>query len=213
MSSTNRGGQRQPSDYYVTPIAPIATFLHHFHNTTKFNPHIILDPCAGGDEDNQMSYPEAIRGSGLWPEANIFTMDIRDDSKADIKGDYLTFEFSPTPALIISNPPFSHAAEFVTKALKDVCQGGYVIMLQRLNFLGGELRRKFWQTQLPSWIFVHTNRMGFATKKSYDLEAQQKIAEGKTPKPWKPGQTDSIEYAHYVWQKGVTPDYGKIRLI
>ena len=54
-------------------------------------------------------------------------------------------------------------------------------MLQRLNFMGGVTeKKKFWEeVGMPKYIFVHRKRMSFI--------------EG--------GQTDSIEYAHYVWEK------------
>ena len=48
----------------------------------------ILDPCAGGDSVHDMSYPIAlIESCGA---LNIETIDIRIDSRAEIKADYLT---------------------------------------------------------------------------------------------------------------------------
>ena len=89
MSSTKRGGVRKDVDYYVTPIPPICEFLDAF---AALEPTAltgsILDPCAGGDKWHPMSYPEALKEKGV-PESNILTMDIRKDSRATSKGDYL----------------------------------------------------------------------------------------------------------------------------
>ena len=64
MSSTNRSNARDShiSDYYITPIEHIDNFLTHFEADVGniFNKITILDPCAGGDEHNPMSYPKAI---------------------------------------------------------------------------------------------------------------------------------------------------------
>ena len=52
MSSTNRSNARKEhiSDYYVTPVKDIITFLGALDEEVKLNiwNEIILDPCAGG---------------------------------------------------------------------------------------------------------------------------------------------------------------------
>lgn len=83
MSSTNRSNARDlhKSDYYVTPLGPIYEL---FENLDFMEPNFkILDPCAGGDSENQMSYPTVIQD--LYPKCTIKTLDIREDSLADEK--------------------------------------------------------------------------------------------------------------------------------
>lgn len=65
MSSTNRGGDRHVSDYYVTPQAEITRFLNRFVQREQYAmSRTILDPCAGGTATDEMSYPAALREFG-----------------------------------------------------------------------------------------------------------------------------------------------------
>ena len=55
-------------------------------------------------------------------------------------------------------------------------------MLQRLNWLGSAKRKPFWDTAPLKEIYVHHKRAGF--------------------NPEQPNAKDSIEYAHFVFQRG-----------
>ena len=203
MSSTNRGGDRHVSDYYVTPKACIETFMSawlqdlvsEFHDDPRSvgaRPDRArwLDPCAGGDPKHpSMSYPKVL--TKLF-EPEVGTIDIRDDSSAERIEDYLRAEITPDYYdVIITNPPFAIAKEVIEKALRDVAPNGYVVMLLRLNFFGGELRRAFWEKQLPTWAYVHHRRMSFTDDK----------------------KTDSIEYMHAVWQRDANPHFTMLAVI
>lgn len=194
ISSTNRSDARSThiSDYYVTPINKIEEFLREFskHESIFYDNDIkILDPCAGGDQLHPMSYPQAIRNVGV--EAQIDTIDIRQDSLADIKTNYLTYNIQENYQIIITNPPFNIARGIIEKAINDVENNGFVIMLLRLNFLEGKLRKDLWEKYMPKYIFVHHRRMSFTDK----------------------GGMDSIAYAHFVWQKKYEPEFSKIKVI
>jgi hypothetical protein len=180
MSSTNRSDSRDYhiSDYYITPIEVIKEFLNKFIEIEgKYIFKAVLDPCAGGDVNHPMSYPSALELFGI--KGNIDTVDIREDSLAQLKADYLKLNIEKQKYnVIITNPPFNYALEIIEKALNDVTEDGFVIMLLRLNFLGSKKRKPFWDANPPKYIFVHSKRISFF---------------GNT--------TDSIEYAHFVWQK------------
>lgn len=191
MSSTNRGYNRHATDYYITPQECIKQFLTEFK---KDNPDIAqtklwLDPCAGGDDNNAMSYPAVIYRE--FDTINIKTLDIREDSRAEIKADYLTHKLEYKPNVVITNPPFYLAKEIIQKALNDVADNGFVIMLLRLNFFGSKERKQFLQDNMPVATYVHSRRMSFTADK----------------------KTDSIEYMHAVWQKGVSPTFTKLKII
>jgi hypothetical protein len=155
-------------------------FLEEFHKVEPMDwkSKIILDPCAGGDEKQPMSYPETIKK--VHGNCNIHTIDIRADSRASIIADYLSYNINFSPDIIISNPPFSKALEFIQKGLNDVCEGGFVMMLLRLNFLESRKRKAFFEKHMPKYVFVHHSRMSFTAD----------------------GVTDSCAYCHMVWQKG-----------
>lgn len=196
MSSTNRKNaqERHVSDYYVTPQSDIVLFFSEWlkdlegHN---FDNAIWLDPCAGGDVKNEMSYPAVIHKALGVPNENIFTLDIREDSRASNKGDFLDIEFQRKFDIVITNPPFNVAQEIIEKALSITQEGGYVIMLLRLNFLGSKARKPFWDKYPPKYVYVHHKRISFKED----------------------GGTDSIEYAHFVWQKGQYPKQALLKVI
>lgn len=188
MSSTNRSNARDShkSDYYVTPLKPIYEL---FEKMNFINPDFkFLDPCAGGDSENEMSYPTVIKE--LYPNCEIKTLDIREDSLAEEKIDYLKSDMKDKYDVIITNPPFNIAREIITKSLYDVKEGGYVIMLLRLNFFGSKERRSFWIDNMPITTYIHTKRISF-TK----------------------GSTDSIEYCHMIWKKDVSQNHTTAILI
>lgn len=200
MSSTNRGGKREASDYYATPVEPIELFLREWAKdcTLLHEVNRILDPCAGGklergEVTQSMAYPLALSHCQLlfpsW-DARWQTMDIRGDSCADIVRDYLGSEPGRRPDLIISNPPFCLAMEFIEKALRHVRPGGFVVFLLRLNFFGSAKRKALMQSNPPARCYVHSERMSFTG-----------------------GQTDSIEYMHAVWRAGYKATETKLRVI
>lgn len=210
MSSTNRAAVRNPQDYYVTPQWAILDLLDalcadagpelgfDIANTGL----IVLDPCAGGDAGHGMAYPEAIAKHGKLNVQSLITLDIREDSLALHKADYLYFALGTfTPDIIITNPPFNLALPIIQKALRDVRTGGLVVMLQRLNFFGSEERSTWMKSHMPALTYVHAKRLRFHDKGAV------------SPKTGKPLTGDSIEYAHFVWQRGNHPRFSKTRII
>ncbi|MDI3246847.1 SAM-dependent methyltransferase [Pseudoalteromonas agarivorans] len=186
MSSVNRGTVRNADDYYITPHWLIEDFLAAFSENCRFNFDeqaypLMLDPSAGGCDKYEMSYPTVLEKHGF----NVNSWDIREDSRANLTG----VNFLNVPSyesrkydMIITNPPFNKAQEFTEHALEMVKEGGLVIMLQRLNWLGSQKRKPMWQKLPLAAVYVHSKRPGFD--------------------PQKPSKTDSTEYAHFVFCKG-----------
>jgi len=193
MSSTNRSLARNAhiSDYYITPVSDIRLFLREFDSAVKldWSRCSVLDPCAGGDDRHPMSYPTALQEE--FNAVNIETVDIREDSLAKMKMDYLEYQSDKKPDVIITNPPFKDALDIIKKALEDVKDDGWVIMLLRLNFFGSKQRKAFWDDFMPKYAFVHHKRIGFTEN----------------------GGTDSIEYIHCCWQKGNYPKFCELKVI
>lgn len=172
MSSTNRGRDRHKDDYYVTPVDVIHEFLSAYEDKYGPLPETILDPAAGGDEHHRMSYPTALYERDY---VDVVTMDIREDSRALYKGNYLDWKPDQYYGTVITNPPFYLAQEFAEKALGEA---EVVILLQRINWLGSQKRKAFWDANPPSDVFVHHKRISFIG-----------------------GATDSVEYGHFVWRR------------
>ena len=196
MSSTNRGYDRHKSDYYVTPQKDIEDFMNHFQKVvlkkddSDMQKLDWLDPCCGGDSENGASYLDVIKR--FYNPSKICGIDIRTDSKADVVMNYLDCEKEnmSNHDIIISNPPFYLAEDFIKKSLQLVNEDGYVIMLLRLNFFGSKKRKEIFENNMPEYCFVHHKRISFMN-----------------------GATDSIEYAHFIWRKGVNNDYCKTYVI
>lgn len=199
MSSTNRtnAASRHVSDYYVTPVASIREFLTAFNadfpDLLSGAPFTILDPCAGGDDTHEMSYPTAITQYSGWPFNGIDTVDVRPDSRATFKEDYLFKNLGTDRPydLAITNPPFNIALDVIQKCLREVQGGGLVIMLLRLNFFGSQERSAWFKQNMPVNCYVHSRRMKFTNT----------------------GGTDSIEYMHAVWRVGEHPAFTKLKIL
>lgn len=184
MSSTLRGTERNKSDYYVTPQDMVDLFFKEFCLADWFydNKPIILEPCADGQIKEgiiiyDMPYVNACKAT-FGDDVEIDTLDIREDSLAEIKKDCLSFVSTKNYDLIITNPPFDQALEICKKYIPLIQeQGGMFIILQRLNFLGSKSRKNFFNSYPPDYIYVHSKRPRFTNTAG----------------------TDSIEYAHFVW--------------
>ena len=114
-------------------------------------------------------------------------------SRATFTADYLGLDVKAYFDLVISNPPYVVAIEFIEKALRDCKEGGYVAMLLRLNFFGSQKRAPWFKANYPRWCYVHSKRLGFF--------------------PEEPSRTDATEYMHAVWQKGYHPDHTEMRVV
>lgn len=96
--------------------------------------------------------------------------------------DFLTSEPIEMFDLIITNPPFCLAQEFVDRAmLWRKCECSRVAMLLRLNFLGSSKRAAWWRSRPMPSIYVTPRRPMFGLNKNGKMGS------------------DSTEYAWFVW--------------
>lgn len=79
------------------------------------------------------------------------------------------------PEVIVMNPPYSRAAEFVQHAMAIIKRGGTVAALLRLPWLASKSRREFHRKH-PADVYVLTKRPSFTG-----------------------GGTDATDYAWFVW--------------
>lgn len=154
MSATNRGAVRSDQDYYPTPEKTISVILKRIKiDQIKTS----CEPCRGNDNIYKF-----LPGERIWAELSQGV-------------DYLT---SPLPfvELIVTNPPFTLAIEFLTKSLTH---GLTIVYLLRLNFLGSKKRKPFFELNRPTHLYVLSSRPSFTGS-----------------------GTDATEYAWFVWDRG-----------
>lgn len=170
MSATNRGAERSDLDFYRTPSWCVDAILPHLPKSG-----IVLEPGCGDG-----AILEAMIGRGAFHFIGV-ELDPARAAKARCfvpaiwEGDYLKLGDEPMADLVIGNPPFSLAEEFVRKSFRMVKPGGVVAMLLRLNWLEGQCRANF-HREYPSSVFVLPRRPSFTGK-----------------------GTDATGYAWFVW--------------
>ena len=99
----------------------------------------------------------------------------------DYNQDFLEYEPAPefTPDLIVTNPPYSLAEQFVRHSMKILSDTGLCIMLIQCGFSGSNKRIPFWSEYPPIFQVMPRPRPGF-------------VKIGKN-------SSDSREYYFYVW--------------
>jgi len=185
MSATNRGSTREEQDFYATPAWCTEDLLKNF-DITQFR--YILEPCSGSNAitDVIINYANSNNLSNI----EVITNDIRSETPAQYHYDFLTgWEFfceSHKIDAVITNPPYTHAMQFIEKGL-SICDT--VVMLLRLNFLGSRRRFEFFKAERLEHIYVLHKRPSFVK-----------------------GGTDATEYAWFVFKNERKGD-AKLRVI
>ena len=165
MSATNRGTKRREADFYATPLDTVFSLLDNYDGIK--NNDSILEPSAGNG-----NIIRALRNRGY--KNRIDAVEIREEELVNLADladrtsivDYLTLDPGVFPKydVIIGNPPYNQAKEFIDKSLELLKPGGRIIFLLRTNFLESNKRFKWWQDKLPSGLYVLHQRPSFTGK-------------------------------------------------
>lgn len=174
MSATNRGTERVKADFYPTPVNVIKNFL----DVHKLKEGTILEPCAGNGH-----FIKTLREVGY--ENHVLAYELREEENVNLynsganyveHGDFLKrTEKNISVKTVITNPPYSHAEEFVRKC-KELYPNAEIIMLLRLAFLESKKRFEFWQQHKVNKLYILSQRPSFTGK-----------------------GTDATAYAWFVW--------------
>ena len=177
MSATNRGAIRREADFYATPLETVYSFLDSYDGIEPTDK--ILEPSAGDG-----AIIKAMRNRGY--DNHIVAVELREEERYNLIGladrvyigDFLESEALGSYDVVIGNPPYSKALEFVKKSLEIVRPGGRVIMLLRTNFLESKARFQFWKDNPLSGLYTLHKRPSFTGK-----------------------GTDATSYSWFVWVK------------
>lgn len=136
MSATNRGTKLSSSDYYPTPLSAFEPLLPYFAMLSNY-----WEPACG---DKRLIKCLCDHGFCAHGDDIINGYDfLLDETIRDI---------------IITNPPYTYAFEFVQHAVSHASE---VYMLLRLNFLASLKRRQWFINHEPSALFVLSQRPSF----------------------------------------------------
>lgn len=170
--------KRRDFDFYPTPLAcceDALTFL-----PKDFKPQCILDPGAGAG-----AWGKAARKR--YPDTMITGVELRPETERPvaynfwIHSDFLLVDKQPVFDLVIGNPPYDRAEQFVRHSLAMLEDNGLCIMLLRLNFLEGKARSKgLYRQHPPETVVVRSSRVSFTGD----------------------GQANATAYAYFIWRKG-----------
>jgi hypothetical protein len=158
MSSTGRIKDRQPDDFYATPDWCTDAILPELDLSG-----CILEPAAG-----EGAIALRLLNGGVLPEQ--IALNEIDSERAKVcaartgigttVSDFFALSYTGAYDLIITNPPFMLAQEFVEHARQLVGPYGEVAMLLRLNFLSSLGRIDFWREN-PAHVHVLPQRPSF----------------------------------------------------
>lgn len=187
MSATNRGGTRIVNDAYNTPswcvrrLVEKATFLNNLPGMSR-RVSRWLEPAAGpGQLIDALN--GVLVGRPHWDACEINASHeaaLGACAKNVVIGDFRDMPVvSGTYDIIISNPPYNLAMEFIKKSLE--WEPKYVAMLLRLNFMGSDIRADFMQKHTPD-LYIFPNRPQFVH-----------------------GRTDNCEYTWALWDTSKEP--------
>jgi predicted RNA methylase len=170
VSVTGHNDVRRAGDFYPTPAWCTEAILHHLPSGD------VLDPGAGtGAILSVVAAQDPQRKRLGYELSESHARLARDAGHAVILRDALS-DVPWTPArVVLMNPPFNLAQEFVDRALLEA---PVVCALLRLNWLAGLKRASFHRAN-PSDVYVLPRRPSFTGK-----------------------GTDACDYAWFVWSPG-----------
>lgn len=186
MSATNRGTVRNTYDYYATPMHVVDNLLDNLDLSRYGNK--VLEPSAGC---GNITY--ALRQR--YPEKNVLSLEVRAQEHLNLSlvsnevviGDFLRMICFEKFDIIIGNPPYSNALEFVTKSLELLSDNGILIFLLRTAFLESKRRYDFWQENPLNGLYTLSSRPSFTGH-----------------------GTDATSYSWFIWDKSTNSQYIKI---
>ena len=170
----NKNWDRVDNDYYATPPKDTRKFLSNFDIS---NYKVILEPSCG---EGHMS--EVLNE---FNHNNIISRDLVDRGYGEVK-DFLNDKDTQRYDLIMTNPPFKYALEFIKRGLE---LSDTVVILAKIQLLEGKARSNELQYLGLKEIYGHVERCN-CWRNGWDKNP-------KTDKPW----SGAMMMAWYVFEK------------
>lgn len=155
---------RKPADFYPTPfdvtqsLLPLIQKIAETRDATR--PFRIWEPCCG-----DLDMTRVLQFAGY----EVTSTDIRDTGVIPFGEGFGGFDFlnddpvlncgwEPDPDMIVMNPPFNLAAEFIEKALSYTPN---VACLMKIDYWNAVSRLPLWQRRMPQFFLPLTWRPAF----------------------------------------------------
>jgi type I restriction-modification system DNA methylase subunit len=168
-----------------------------------YTPYEVIEPLTKYICFNDIySFYEPCYGSGNI--VDVFTNEFNKNnvsahwSEIDLEKDYLK-QNNIKVDLIVTNPPFSLALEFLKKSLKEA---NTVIYLLRINFLGSQKRKEFFEANRPTHLFTLSKRPSFVSTCKICGTQYHPNSKNTCCNKFLTRTTDSTEYAWIAWDYG-----------
>ena len=174
---------REQDDFYATDPEALERLLAHcsewLHNILRANPIIWECACGNGnlaDLLDKKGYP-------------VYATDLKDRGYKYGKPhiDFLQNDNIPSARVILTNPPYSLANEFIKHALDILPEGGVYIALMNITYLAGQKRyNEIYSNGTLRDVYIFSKRI--ECWRNNDKE--------------KYGNKAMVDFAWFVFQKG-----------
>jgi hypothetical protein len=170
---------RAEHDFYATHPDAVKSLLKQpigFYN-------VIWEPAAG-----QGHIVDVLK----MYDYKVWATDLYDYGRNDVTSgiDFLSYNDSPGPCDIITNPPFGLAEEFIIKALGLLQPGHKLAILLRLLFLESIKRNRLFKKYPPKTVYVPALRYRCGRNGDFDSTAS----------------SGAVSFAWFLWEKGYAGD-------
>lgn len=163
IQKSYRAWERKPSDFYPTPFDVTESLIPaleviRLEVAGPVTPFRVWEPCSGNMDMSRVLE---------WHGYEVTSTDIRDTGQGIGGFDFLNDDpaekwgWIPDPDMIVMNPPFSLAAEFILKALTYTPRVACLMKIDYWNALG---RLPLWQANMPKLFLPLTWRPAFLQK-------------------------------------------------
>lgn len=170
---------RVDNDYYATNPQAVEMLLDVYPlKCTSF-----LEPCVGGGHIADVII------NRLHPN-HIKLIDIVNRGYPNTEvTDYLTYNTNEKFDLIVTNPPYSLAQEFVEKGMSMLNENGCMALFLKIQFLESKTRSSMFKKYPPKYIYVFTKRMGtWRNGEEFNKQGKRRAT--------------TMCHAWFVWEKG-----------
>lgn len=185
LAGGNSSRGRVVDDFYATDKKDTLNFLYELEKDgLDLNGLSMLEPSAG-----QGHIVDVLKEK--YPTNTIDYSDLI-SRREDVVGgkDFLKEDFENYD-VIITNPPFKFAKEFIDKSLE--ISNKYVMMFAKLQFLEGKSRVDWWKTVPLKYVYVYSYRAN---------PLRNGLDRNENGKKW----SSTIVFSWFVFEKGYTKE-------